>query len=474
MPSVHFTLLLAVVVVASPLLILLLPLFLTFWSGKVIFNIACASCEKGQVLQSIASSFRLSFVVCEHIWYSLRHVPLMVNVLYHYTFLSSKRDGAKLNIPFEANILNGRRRLTPSSSGGENEGRNSSSSSNRESPIGALLRPPGHPLSCLDLYPCPVVCSKALAPVVVFVYGGAWGSGVKWWYSRLATMIQRECNVVCVIPSYPTFPAGNMLDMVETLHRSLVWVDENISLHGGDRRKIWLVGHSAGAHLCSLLALRRSLALASGGRCALPDSLLAQGDRRLPIQPLALWQSADRPRSRNPSTEASVDFSKTPALGGVILFSGVFDLLAHLQWEVARCVDRVSPMRAATDGYWAAHSPIHILHAIAATPPSDSASPTQTSKSPEDAAFSRDVFVSSMPLIFIFHDGKDIVVSHRQSEDLHKALAGAGVVQCEVTLVPGLGHGDVVMGPLKANKNLGLHPTLAVILSAMKIQKLKL
>lgn len=60
----------------------------------------------------------------------------------------------------------------------------------------------------LDLYHAPNVDGSvdAAVPLVVFVYGGAWGSGERSTYCLLARHMTEELNAVVICPDYSTYP----------------------------------------------------------------------------------------------------------------------------------------------------------------------------------------------------------------------------------------------------------------------------
>ena len=90
------------------------------------------------------------------------------------------------------------------------------------------------------------------ARVVVFFYGGAWRGGSRNYYRFLGQALTR-CGFVVVIPDYRVSPEVRFPAFVEDGAAALRWVHENIAAYGGDADDIWLVGHSAGAHIAALL-----------------------------------------------------------------------------------------------------------------------------------------------------------------------------------------------------------------------------
>lgn len=92
------------------------------------------------------------------------------------------------------------------------------------------------------------------APVVVFFYGGAWRRGNKELYRYVAKALARR-GYVAVLPDYRIYPEARYPDFLEDGAQVVRWVKDNIARFGGDPNKIFLKGHSAGAHIAAMLAI---------------------------------------------------------------------------------------------------------------------------------------------------------------------------------------------------------------------------
>ncbi|MFC3881861.1 alpha/beta hydrolase [Algoriphagus namhaensis] len=92
-------------------------------------------------------------------------------------------------------------------------------------------------------------------PVLIFYYGGSWESGKKEIYDFMGSRLARR-GLVVVIPDYPLAPDYQINDMENAGVEALLWAKYNVAKYGGDPDKIIVNGHSAGAHLASLLALK--------------------------------------------------------------------------------------------------------------------------------------------------------------------------------------------------------------------------
>jgi acetyl esterase/lipase len=95
---------------------------------------------------------------------------------------------------------------------------------------------------------------RAPAPVVVFLYGGRWQSGSRDQYRLLGDALARR-GIVTVVPDYRLYPEVRFPAWVKDAASSVRWTRQNIRRFGGDPDRIFVVGHSAGAHTAVLLAL---------------------------------------------------------------------------------------------------------------------------------------------------------------------------------------------------------------------------
>jgi acetyl esterase/lipase len=104
----------------------------------------------------------------------------------------------------------------------------------------------------LDLY-IPKHTSQTPLPVIVFFHGGRWTYGEKAQYAFAAEMLAREGFIVAV-PDYRKYSQVKFPVFVEDAAEAVAWVYDNIAARGGDADKLFLAGHSAGAHIGALVA----------------------------------------------------------------------------------------------------------------------------------------------------------------------------------------------------------------------------
>ncbi|RNL51783.1 alpha/beta hydrolase [Pedobacter jejuensis] len=89
-------------------------------------------------------------------------------------------------------------------------------------------------------------------PVLIFIHGGSWSSGKKETYWWLGRNFARK-GVVTVIINYPLAPNAQYEKMADDCALAVKWVQENISNYTASGNKIFVMGHSAGAHLGELI-----------------------------------------------------------------------------------------------------------------------------------------------------------------------------------------------------------------------------
>jgi len=88
--------------------------------------------------------------------------------------------------------------------------------------------------------------------VIIFIHGGSWSTGKKetyWWLGRNLA----KKNIVTAVINYPLTPNASYKEMAFASAKAVKWVKDSISTYGGNPNRIFLMGHSAGAHLCELI-----------------------------------------------------------------------------------------------------------------------------------------------------------------------------------------------------------------------------
>ena len=98
----------------------------------------------------------------------------------------------------------------------------------------------------LDLF----VAREPAGPVVIFVHGGGWRGGFASDYAYLADLYLRAGIHLAILDFAPIGDHdGDLRPMVAQLRQAVRWVHDRAASFGGDPNRIFLVGHSSGAHL---------------------------------------------------------------------------------------------------------------------------------------------------------------------------------------------------------------------------------
>src|SRR5215475_4519809 len=98
------------------------------------------------------------------------------------------------------------------------------------------------------------VAREPNAPVVVYVHGGAWRQRFAREYAFPAEMFV-DSGAHYVVLDFPGIDeaGGDLMVMVDHVRRALAWVARNGQAFGGDPDRLYLIGHSSGAHLAGVL-----------------------------------------------------------------------------------------------------------------------------------------------------------------------------------------------------------------------------
>jgi arylformamidase len=102
----------------------------------------------------------------------------------------------------------------------------------------------------LDLYPC----ASASAPLHVFIHGGAWQRLSKR-ESAFAAPAFVHAGAHFVALDFALLPNVTLAEMAAQVRRAIAWLHRNVAMIGADRDRIFVSGHSSGAHLAALVAV---------------------------------------------------------------------------------------------------------------------------------------------------------------------------------------------------------------------------
>lgn len=116
-----------------------------------------------------------------------------------------------------------------------------------------------HARQRLDVYR-PLQASAA--PILLMVHGGGWAKGDKRMSRVVANKLARWLpqGYLFISLNYRLLPDADPLQQVEDIALALSYVQQRAQGWGGDPQRVVLIGHSAGAHLVSLLSANNAIA----------------------------------------------------------------------------------------------------------------------------------------------------------------------------------------------------------------------
>ena len=266
------------------------------------------------------------------------------------------------------------------------------------------------------------------SPVVIFVYGGAWGSGSRWMYSLIAQRICKSLDVHVVVPDYSYYPDASMTEMALQMQAADKFTHNTFD----ESTDIYWMGHSAGAHLVMLYHLR--LFLGDSVDTIIESNPISPSDYKMQEPPTLLpsFQSLPDLSSRGVPLPQSIRFDKINKTGGnrtraLFLVSGVYDIRQHLEYESARGVHQVSPMKNATFGHFESSSPTCLLDMIIR----------------HKGAFCTTQLLCDFPSAHFYHGSRDLSVPDGQSHVLRDILSSVSVKTSLDYKIPH-GHVDII------------------------------
>jgi acetyl esterase/lipase len=116
----------------------------------------------------------------------------------------------------------------------------------------------------LDVY-VPSKPMQAPRPMVVFWHGGRWRYGDKSDY-RFVGAALAESGCLVAVANYRHYPRVKMPGFMNDAARAAQWASIHAAEYGGDPQRLYLMGHSAGAHLAALVTLDQRYFAALGPR----------------------------------------------------------------------------------------------------------------------------------------------------------------------------------------------------------------
>jgi acetyl esterase/lipase len=133
---------------------------------------------------------------------------------------------------------------------------------------------------------------KEPAPVILFFYGGGFVAGHRSEY-RMAGEALASLGCIVAVADYRIFPEVTFPEFLHDGARALLAVHRDAKRYGGNRERIFLAGHSAGAYIAVMLAANPEYLKAAGadpawisgvvGIAGAYDFLPITGERRIKV-----------------------------------------------------------------------------------------------------------------------------------------------------------------------------------------------
>jgi arylformamidase len=104
----------------------------------------------------------------------------------------------------------------------------------------------------LDIYKA----KQAHAPVNVYIHGGAWRNGTAKDFAFLAeTLVNAGAHSVILDFIQVQDAGGSLMALIQQVRSAVAWVYKNAASFGADPNRVYVTGHSSGAHLtgCTLV-----------------------------------------------------------------------------------------------------------------------------------------------------------------------------------------------------------------------------
>jgi len=104
----------------------------------------------------------------------------------------------------------------------------------------------------LDIYKT----KRANAPIHIFIHGGAWRGGLAKEFAFPAEMFMLA-GAHYVVPDFVWVQdaGGSLMPMADQVRRAVAWVYKNAARFGADPSRLYISGHSSGAHLAGTVLI---------------------------------------------------------------------------------------------------------------------------------------------------------------------------------------------------------------------------
>lgn len=121
----------------------------------------------------------------------------------------------------------------------------------------------------LDIYQPTAPAPATGWPVVVFIYGGSWNQGDRAQYQFVGEALAAR-GVLTLVADYRLYPEVRYPDFLSDSAMALAYGFDHAAQYGGDPKRVFVMGHSAGGYNAAMLALDARWLKATGHT---PDQL---------------------------------------------------------------------------------------------------------------------------------------------------------------------------------------------------------
>ena len=91
-------------------------------------------------------------------------------------------------------------------------------------------------------------------PVALFFFGGSWNHGNRSDYKFVGEALASR-GILAVVADYRLYPQVRYPEFLDDSAQAAAWTLANVQAHGGDAKRIYVMGHSSGAYNAAMLAL---------------------------------------------------------------------------------------------------------------------------------------------------------------------------------------------------------------------------
>ena len=102
----------------------------------------------------------------------------------------------------------------------------------------------------LDIFPA----KERHAPTLLFIHGGYWRGSDKSEYSFIGKAWQ-DAGITAVLLNYALVPKVSLSTIIEQITNAIIWVYQHIEEYSGNKKSLFLSGHSAGGYLATKMMM---------------------------------------------------------------------------------------------------------------------------------------------------------------------------------------------------------------------------